>query len=72
MRDNFHPGTFAAGVVFTLLGIALVLEAAGAWSLKLHDLAIIGPIGLIVIGGAVLVASIWHGNPKESNGAHRV
>ena len=65
MTDEFHPGTFTAGLVFTALGIALMLEVAGVWSLQLSDLAVLGPISLITIGIAVLASSVWHGSEAE-------
>ncbi|MDH3500308.1 MAG: hypothetical protein OEM97_09320 [Acidimicrobiia bacterium] len=64
MNDRFHPGTFTAGVIFLLLGIAFLFEAAGAWTFRLGDLATLGPLTIVGVGVAVLVSSIWSGRPK--------
>ncbi len=46
-----HPGTFAAGVVFLLIGAIYFVEALGGWTV---DAARIWPIVLIAVGVTVL------------------
>ncbi len=61
MTERFHPGTFTAGVVFVLLGLVFALEAVGVWTLRLNDLALLGPLAIIGIGIAVLASTLWTG-----------
>ncbi len=58
MRE-FHPGTFAAGAVFTAIGVAFLLEALGVWVLRFRHLEILLPVALIIIGVAVVIATLW-------------
>jgi hypothetical protein len=57
--DRFHPGTFTAGVFFFVLGLAFTLEAADVWTFRLEHFKVLGPLTLVAIGLAVLVASTW-------------
>lgn len=59
MRGRFHPGTFLAGLVYTLLGAALTLETVGVWTLEIRHLAYLGPLLLVVAGLGVLLAAVW-------------
>ena len=54
---SLDPGSLIAGLVFTAIGIAFVLEASDAWSFELSDFRFIGPLVLIVIGIATLVGA---------------
>lgn len=62
---RFHPGTFTAGIIFFALGFAFVLESLGAWTFRLRHLGTLGPLVLIGIGLAVLVASMWGDSAKS-------
>jgi hypothetical protein len=58
MNDgNLDIGSLLAGVLFTGLGIAFVLEASGQWSFELGHFRFIGPLVLIVIGITTLVGA---------------
>ena len=58
MNDtNLDIGSLMAGLLFTGLGIAFVLEASGQWSFELGHFRFIGPIVLIVIGLTTLVGA---------------
>lgn len=50
-----HPGTFAAGFLFLLVGGAYLLEALGVWTV---DPGRVWPILLIGVG-LVIVAASW-------------
>lgn len=54
---NLDIGGLLAGLLFTALGIAFVLEASGAWSFELGHFRFIGPLVLIVIGLTTLVGA---------------
>lgn len=64
MNERFHPGTFTAGVVFVVLGLVFALEAGGAWTLRLRDMALLGPLTIIGIGVAVLISTLWRGRSR--------
>ncbi|HEY5579139.1 MAG TPA: hypothetical protein VIL12_05585 [Acidimicrobiia bacterium] len=53
-----HPGQFAAGVVFVLLGLVFLLESVGVWSFSLRDLWLLGPLILIVLGGVIVINTL--------------
>ena len=55
---RMHAGTLFAGIVFLMVGIAFLFEAAGAWTLGVADLAYIGPLALVAAGVAVLVGAL--------------
>lgn len=62
---RLHKGTLLAGVVFLLIGVALILEALEVWTVQISDLRYIGPIALVVIGVAVVFGSMG-GSDRES------
>lgn len=47
-----HPGTFAFGVVFVVLGIAYLLDVYGAWDIRPVRL---WPILLIAVGAVLAI-----------------
>ena len=47
-----HPGTFVAGAVFVIIGIAYLFEAFGAWTVAPERL---WPVLLIAVGTTVLL-----------------
>ncbi|MGF1597114.1 MAG: hypothetical protein ACFCVK_09295 [Acidimicrobiales bacterium] len=51
-------GAFITGLVFAVMGVAFVAEAAGGWSFRLSQLAIAGPVLLIVVGLGVLARAL--------------
>lgn len=51
---SLHRSTFVWGAGFVLVGIALALEAAAVWALRVSDLRIVVP-ALLVLGGVILV-----------------
>ncbi|MFP3913865.1 MAG: hypothetical protein ACLFWM_03250 [Actinomycetota bacterium] len=55
---RLHPGTLLAGFIYLATGVAFLLEALGAWSLRVSDLRYIGPLALVAVGLAVLVGSL--------------
>jgi hypothetical protein len=57
-----HPGTFASGVLFVILGLAYLLEAFEVWTV---DVARFWPVALIVIG-LVIVLTSWRRQPDQS------
>lgn len=58
MNDmNLDVGSLIAGLLFTGLGIAFVLEASGQWSFELSHFRFVGPLVLIVIGLTTLVGA---------------
>lgn len=50
-------GSLVAGLLFTGLGIAFVLEASGQWSFELDHFRYIGPLVLIIIGITTLIGA---------------
>lgn len=48
---RMHPGTLVAGVVYSLFGIALLLDAIEVLEV---DLAVLWPLTLVGIGLAIL------------------
>lgn len=54
---TLHGGTLMAGLVYTGIGVAFVLEALGYWTLRVADLRVIGPLALLVIGLGVIVGT---------------
>ena len=50
-------GSLMAGLLFTGLGIAFLLEASDQWSFELGHFRFIGPLVLIVIGITTLVGA---------------
>lgn len=59
MKREFHPGTFTAGAIFVVLGVAFTLEGLDVWTLRLRDLDLLFPIAMLAIGIAVLFAAMW-------------
>lgn len=55
---RMHGGTFFAGAIFFLVGVAFLLEALEVWDLTVGDLRYVGPLALVVAGLAVVVSSI--------------
>lgn len=51
-------GGLIAGAVFTMLGVLFLLEAGDVWTFALSDLRYLAPLGLIVIGAAVLIGGM--------------
>ena len=54
---RLHSGTLMAGIVYTWIGVAFLLEAMGYWTLRVADLRVIGPLALLVIGLSVIVGT---------------
>lgn len=52
---RLHPGTFVAGVVFTLFGGALLLDALEVVRV---DLAVLWPLTLVGIGLAIIATVV--------------
>ena len=48
------PVGFLVGLVMAAIGVAFVLEAEGAWTFRVTQLAVVGPLLLILAGVAVL------------------
>jgi hypothetical protein len=65
MRD-LHIGTFVAGTVFLLAGLALLLDASGAFDV---DLALLWPLVLIASGGALLIGVMTRRSPRGGGGS---
>ena len=64
-RPGPDIGSLIAGILFTGLGVAFVLEASGQWSFELSDFRYVGPLVLIVLGITTLVgASMAHRIPN--------
>jgi hypothetical protein len=59
---KLHSGTLMAGLVYTGIGVAFVLEALGYWTLRVADLRVIGPLALLVIGLGLIVGTLTRGN----------
>lgn len=59
MKRDFHPGTFTAGAIFVVFGIAFTLEGLEVWTLELRNLDVLFPLAILAIGVAVLFASLW-------------
>ena len=47
-----HPGTFTAGILFVIVGMAYLLEAFDVWTVRIDRL---WPVGIIAIGAAILL-----------------
>ena len=57
-----HPATFAAGAVFTMIGVAYLFEAWGVWTVEIGRF---WPIALITTG-LVIVFTSWRERPPQS------
>jgi hypothetical protein len=55
---SVHRGTLFAGLIYLLIGVALVLEALEVWTLRIGDLTYLGPIALVAVGLAVVVIPV--------------
>lgn len=67
MNDgSLDIGSLIAGLLFTGLGIAFVLEASGSWSFELSHFRFIGPLVLIVIGITTIVGASMARHPDGS------
>lgn len=55
---RMHNGTLMAGIVYTGIGMAFLLEAMGYWTMQIADLRLIGPLALLAIGLSVIVGSL--------------
>lgn len=54
---RLHSGTLMAGIVYTGIGVAFLLEALGYWTLRVADLRVVGLLALLVIGLSVIVGT---------------
>lgn len=61
-------GTFLTGAFLAAMGAAFVLEAAGAWTFRLTDLRMVGPVALILVGAAVLVSAAGRDERRRQPG----
>jgi hypothetical protein len=50
-----HPGTFVAGIVFMLIGLAYLLHALDVWSVNVWRL---WPVFVIAVGVVVLIGGM--------------
>ena len=50
-----HPGTFVAGIVFMLIGLAYLLHALDVWSVNVWRL---WPVFVIALGVVVLIGGM--------------
>jgi len=50
-----HPGTFVAGIVFMLIGLAYLLHAFDVWSVNVWRL---WPVFVIALGVVVLIGGM--------------
>ena len=57
-----HTGTLFAGLIYLIIGVALVLEALEVWTLQIGDLRTLGPIALVAVGLAVVIGSMTRGD----------
>ena len=57
-----HPGTFASGLLFVIIGVAYLFEAFEVWTV---DVTRFWPVALIVIG-LVIVFTSWRRQPDQS------
>lgn len=55
---RLHSGTLMAGIVYTGIGVAFLLEALGYWTMRVADLRVVGPLALLVIGLSVIVGTL--------------
>lgn len=55
---KLHSGTLMAGIVYTGIGVAFLLEALGYWTMRVADLRVVGPLALLVIGLSVIVGTV--------------
>jgi hypothetical protein len=62
---NLHRGTLFAGLIYLIVGVALVLEALEVWTLHIGDLQYLGPLALVAVGLAVLVGSVGRKRPTS-------
>lgn len=58
-----HPGTFTAGLIFVLIGIAYLLEAFEVWRVNVGRA---WPIALIA-AGIVVILNARHGHAAEQS-----
>jgi hypothetical protein len=56
--NKLDVGSFITGLFFTIVGVAFVLEGAGAWTFRLGHLRIVGPLIILLVGIAVLISSM--------------
>jgi len=47
-----HPGTFVAGIVFMLVGLAYLLHALDVWNVRIWRL---WPVFVIAVGVVILI-----------------
>lgn len=55
---SLHRGTLFAGLIYLIVGVALILEALEVWTLQIGDLQYLGPVALVAVGLAVVIGSI--------------
>lgn len=58
MGDRLNLENVGWGLAFIVVGMALAAERLGWWTLADVELAIVGPIVLILIGVGALVGSV--------------
>lgn len=68
LDQQLDAGSLIAGLLFTGLGIAFLLEASGQWTFELDHFRFIGPMVLIVIGIATLVGASVAGHHDRKHG----
>jgi hypothetical protein len=61
---RLHKGTLFAGVIYLGIGIVFLLEALEVWTLQISDLAVVGPVALVVLGLAVVIGSLGRTDQK--------
>jgi len=57
-----HPGTFVAGILFMIVGLAYLLHALEVWDVRLWRL---WPIFVIAIGVVVLIGGTRFGRGRD-------
>ncbi|HJU81026.1 MAG TPA: hypothetical protein VJ796_04670 [Acidimicrobiia bacterium] len=62
---KLHIGTLFAGLVYLIIGLVFLAEAAGWWTFQWSDLRLIGPLALVLIGLAVLVGTMTRKSPTD-------
>lgn len=58
---------FLVGLFFAAVGVAFVLEAEGAWTFRFSQLAVVGPV-LMILGGLALLTSAVHRGAQGPSG----
>jgi hypothetical protein len=58
MDERLHVGTFAWGVVLTLVGAALAAVGFGWWDISAIDLRYVAPVFVILVGVVILLGAL--------------